>query len=94
VGGWQLEAAEAIGAGGGIDEADVLDLLTALVDKSLVVVEHQGEGTRYRMLETIREYTLERLTAAGEDGGARSQHLAYFAHLAITAEPKLEWGAD
>lgn len=94
VGGWTLEAVEAIGAGEGIDAAAVLDLLTALVDKSLVVVEQQEEGIRYRLLEPIREYALERLTAAGELSDARSKHLAYFARLVNTAEPKMEWGAE
>src|SRR5581483_6972356 len=57
-GGWTLEGAEAIGAGEGIGAADVLDLLTALVDKSLVVVEQQAEGARYSLLESIREFAL------------------------------------
>jgi predicted ATPase/transcriptional regulator with XRE-family HTH domain len=93
VGGWTLDAAEAIGAGEGIDAADVLDLLTALVDKSLVVVE-QEDGGHYQLLETIRAYVLERLVAAGEEGDARSKHLAYFARLALTAEPRMEWGPE
>ena len=94
VGGWTLEAAESVCAIGGIDEGDVLDLLDALVEQSLVVAQENDLGPRYRMLETIREYALERLTAAGEDGDARGRHLAYFARLAITAEPKMEWGAE
>jgi non-specific serine/threonine protein kinase len=56
-GGWTLEAAEVVGAGDGIEEEDVLDLLSGLVDKSLVVAEPGGEGApRYRMLEPIRQY--------------------------------------
>jgi predicted ATPase/transcriptional regulator with XRE-family HTH domain len=94
VGGWTLEAAESVCAGDGIDEGDVLELLDALVGQSLVVAQDSDGGPRYRMLETIREYALERLTAAGEDADARSRHLASFARLAITAAPKLEWGAE
>ena len=66
-GGWTLEAAEAVGAGDGIQEADVLELLSMLVDKSLVVAEKNGEGAgRYRMLEPIRQYARERLEESGE----------------------------
>src|SRR5206468_8644306 len=56
-GGWTLEAAEQVCAGEGIESYDVLNLLTHLVDKSLVVVEEQPDGTaRYRLLETLRQY--------------------------------------
>ena len=56
-GGWTLEAAEHVGAGDGIEAVEVLDLLTRLVDKSLVVVDEQPDGTaRYRLLETLRQY--------------------------------------
>jgi predicted ATPase len=79
-GGWTLEAAEAVGAGDGIEPADVLDLLTHLVDKSLVVVE--AEGGRYTMLETVREYAQDRLDAAGDGDGARARHLAFHVALA------------
>jgi len=94
MGGWTLEAAESVCAGDGIDEEEVLDLLGALVEQSLVIAEAGDVDRRYRVLETIREFALERLTAAGEDGDSRSRHLAYFARLTITAEPKMEWGAD
>src|SRR6266545_2735781 len=61
-GGWTLEAAEATCGGDGIELYDVLDVLTQLVNKSLVVAEReQGRETRYRLLETIRQYALERL---------------------------------
>ena len=63
---------------------DVLDLLTQLVNKSLVVViEHSQSGeTRYRMLETIRQYAREKLLEAGDSEIIRSRHLAYFVKLA------------
>ena len=88
-GGWTLEAAEAVGAGAGLAAADILGLLKALVDKSLVVAE-EGEGVaRYRMLETIRAYGLERLAAHGEEGAVRERHAAYFRQLAETADSQM-----
>jgi predicted ATPase len=65
-----------------------LDLLTALADKSLLQAV-PGNAARYRMLETIREFGLARLTASGELAAARSAHAAYFLELAETAEPQL-----
>ncbi|HYQ85250.1 MAG TPA: NB-ARC domain-containing protein, partial [Rubrobacter sp.] len=65
-GGWDLEAAEAVGAAGGIGGGEVLDLLGRLVDQSLVVAETADGTTRYRMLEPIRQYALERLVEDGE----------------------------
>jgi len=91
-GGWTLEAAEEVCVGQ--DDTlpyDVLDLLTQLVNKSLVVViEYSQSGeTRYRMLETIRQYTREKLQEAGDGEVIRDQHLAYFAKLVELAEPEL-----
>ncbi len=67
-GGWTLEAAEAVGAGHGIGRDDVLDLLNDLVDKSLVQAEAGGDALRYRMLEPVRQYALERLEERGKRG--------------------------
>ncbi len=65
-GGFSLDAAEAVCVGSDLDVAQVLDLLTRLVDKSLVLFEeHNGEG-RYLLLETVRQYALDRLLEAGE----------------------------
>lgn len=91
-GGWTLEAAEEICAGDSIETFDVLDLLTQLVNKSLVVVIAEGSQsgeTRYRMLETIRQYAREKLQEAGDGEVIRDQHLAYFAKLVEQAEPEL-----
>jgi non-specific serine/threonine protein kinase len=78
-GGWTLEAAEAVGAGDGIAAAEVLDLLTRLVDTSLVVVTEQPEGTaRYRQLETLRVFGRQKLAARGEEAAVRERHAAYF----------------
>jgi len=92
-GGWTLEAAEEVCVGQ--DDTlpyDVLDLLTQLVNKSLVVVITEGSQsgeTRYRMLETIRQYAREKLLEAGDGEVIRDQHLAYFAKLVELAEPEL-----
>jgi tetratricopeptide (TPR) repeat protein len=89
-GGATLEAAERVCSGGPVAAADVLDLLTALVDKSLVVAREDGDGgTRYRMLETIRAYGQERLAGAGEREPVRAAHAAYFLGLADRAEAHL-----
>jgi predicted ATPase/DNA-binding CsgD family transcriptional regulator len=80
-GGWTLEAAEAICAGGGIDSPDVLDLLTRLVDKSLVVVEPPREEARYRLLETVRQFARDRLVESGEAGEVRGRHRDWFLAL-------------
>jgi non-specific serine/threonine protein kinase len=87
-GGWTLEAATAV-SGGDQDEFEVLDALARLVDKSLVVVAVEGADTRksrYRFLETVRQYALEKLNEAGQGQGARDRHLAYFLGLASNAQ--------
>jgi predicted ATPase/DNA-binding winged helix-turn-helix (wHTH) protein len=89
-GGFDLEAAEAVAAGGRLAQDDVLDLLSSLVDKSLVVTESEGE--RYRLLDTIREYAHERLQAAGEEAAVREQHFRWCLRLAERAEPALLGG--
>ena len=90
VGGWTFEAAEAICPG-----EDVLEALTQLVNKSLVVAEHRADeredGVRYRMLETVRQYARDRLLDAGvaEVAAARDCHLDYFLSVSEQAEPPL-----
>ncbi|MGH3804067.1 MAG: ATP-binding protein, partial [Pseudonocardiaceae bacterium] len=88
-GGWTLDAAEQVCPGEGIDHYDVLDLLTGLVDKSLVTTDDQGTQTRYRLLETVRQYATARLVDAGEVDNLRDRHLAYHLTLAETAEPQV-----
>ncbi|ROS41958.1 putative ATPase [Amycolatopsis thermoflava] len=95
-GGASLEAAERVCATDEIESWEVLELLTALTEKSLVVTEGDS-APRYRMLGTIKEYADERLAEAGESEAARRAHLAYFTELVETAEPhllraeQLEW---
>jgi predicted ATPase len=87
-GGWTLAAAASV-AGDGTDEFVALDHLTRLVDKSLVVVEREvGGEPRYRMLETVRQYALERLNESGEGDGARTRHLDFYLALAEKAIPR------
>ncbi|MFB6566241.1 BTAD domain-containing putative transcriptional regulator [Streptomyces noursei] len=87
-GGASLEAAERVCAGDGVEPELVLELLTALAEKSLLLAE--GDGTpRYRMSGTIKEYAGHRLAEAGETDRARHAHLAHFTELTETAEPHL-----
>ena len=85
-GGFTLEAAEAACAFGAVDNAQVLEHVTQLAEKSLVVVE---TAERYRLLETVRQYSLERLDESHEADAARSRHLAYYVALAAKARPGL-----
>jgi non-specific serine/threonine protein kinase len=104
-GGWTLEAAEAVCAGDGAGRAaaapgaplvpiddDVLDVLSSLVDKSLVLAGEGEPGAterRYGLLETVRQYAVEKLTAGGEAEATRARHAAHFLALAEAAEPAL-----
>jgi hypothetical protein len=80
-GGATLEAAEAVCRGEGIDPGTVLELLAGLVARSLVVAEEKGLETRYRLLETIRQYAEEHLGQAGEADRWRARHATYYADL-------------
>jgi predicted ATPase/DNA-binding CsgD family transcriptional regulator len=88
-GGFTLEAAEAVGAGGRIEGVGVLDLLSRLVDKSLVLaVERSGE-VRYRLLEPVGQYAREKLRESGEEPQTLMRHVEYFLALAEEAELEL-----
>jgi predicted ATPase/DNA-binding CsgD family transcriptional regulator len=86
-GGFTLEAAEGVCAGEGLEEGEVLDLLAHLVDKSLVLVREVGEESRYRLLETVRQYSSEKLGESGEAEEVRRRHAAWFLALAEEAGP-------
>ena len=95
-GGWSLEAAEAVCSAEEGEEFqrpllsdDVLDLLTSLVDKSLVVYEERDEKSRYRLLETVRQYAQDRLAERGESGAVRSAARDQFLTCAVEADGKL-----
>jgi non-specific serine/threonine protein kinase len=85
-GGWTLDAAEAVCSGNGIDASAILDLLTQLVDKSLVVVETKGKEARYGQLETVRLYAQDRLLTSGEAGEVRTRHRTWYLGLAERAD--------
>jgi predicted ATPase/DNA-binding CsgD family transcriptional regulator len=94
-GGATLDAAEAVCAGEGLESAEVLDALSRLVDKSLVTADKPGrretrspgEGSpRYRLLETIRQYALEKLSESGNLDEAKNRHLNYFIQWAENAQ--------
>jgi non-specific serine/threonine protein kinase len=102
VDGWTLEAAEAVCAGDKrpaparpadyIHREEILDLLTRLVNKSLVVKEEQDGVVRYRLLETIRQYAREKLADSGEMEALQARHLNYFLEIAEQAAPRLRGG--
>jgi non-specific serine/threonine protein kinase len=90
-GGFTLDAAEEVCGFGKLKQSHVLPLLGRVVDKSLVFVDAISNAgqTRYRLLETIREYALEKLIGSGEESIVRDHHMQFFSRLAIEAEPKL-----
>ena len=89
-GGWSLEGAEVVCSGGSVEDWEVLDLLSRLVAKSLVVVEPPSEGqVRYHLLENLRRYARERLAETEEASELPIRHRDYFLKLAETAEPNL-----
>src|SRR5258706_3007388 len=91
--GWTPAAAEEVGAGEGIEHRDVVDLLTSLADKSLVVSEQEDAQTRFRLLETVRQYARDRLEDTGGSAAVRVRHRDYYLTLAEEADPKLR-GAE
>ena len=93
-GGWTLEASEVVASGEGVAEREVLDLLSGLVEKSLVVAKESDEGgVRYRLLEPIRQYAREKLEKSGRAGAARRRHAEFFLTLAEAGDLGL-WGPD
>jgi DNA-binding CsgD family transcriptional regulator len=82
LGGFGLDAAQAVAGGGDVQPYQVLDQLTLLVDKSLVVTDDRRGRTRYRLLETVRQYALEKLGESGEADDVRSRHRDHYTALA------------
>jgi predicted ATPase/class 3 adenylate cyclase/DNA-binding CsgD family transcriptional regulator len=89
-GGWTLDAVEEICAGDGLERLAILDVLSSLVDKSLVVVDERGASVRYRLLETVRQYALDRLSEAGERAMLRSRHRDAYVARAEQIASRLE----
>ncbi|HXD09654.1 MAG TPA: DUF4062 domain-containing protein, partial [Anaerolineales bacterium] len=88
VGGWSMEAAEAVCNLNGDIHPDVMDEMQTLVDNSLLLQSQEEDGqTRFGMLETLREYAHERLTASGEIVQIRRQHALYYFDFAKKVEP-------
>jgi predicted ATPase len=81
-GGWTLAAAEHVCTGDGIGESETIGRLTSMADKNLVITEENEGATRYRMLETIRQYALDRLHETGEEARWRNRHFAWVLALA------------
>jgi predicted ATPase/class 3 adenylate cyclase len=99
-GGFGLDAVVAVCNGEDIDEADVLDLLSSLIDKSLISADTSGDHERYRLLESTRAYALEKLGALGQQDALALRHATYFrlfAHAAYAtsrALPSERWLPD
>jgi hypothetical protein len=81
-GGFDLQAAQAVGAGEGLERHQVLDQLALLVDKSLVAAEESQSATRYRLLETVRQYAADKLAESGEAGQVRTRHRDHYTAMA------------
>jgi len=95
VGGFTLEAAEAVSNAGADLDLDVFEGVASLVDKSLLQQTGESAGeARFGMLETIREYGLERLAETGEDAATRRAHAAYFLVMAEDGEPHMVGGSE
>ncbi len=88
-GGCSLAAVEAVCGFGSLDAGDILDLLSQLVDKSIITAEERDGETRYRLLETLREYGYERLLSAGEEEAVRISHSRWY--LALPAQGRASW---
>jgi predicted ATPase/predicted Ser/Thr protein kinase len=88
-GGWTLEAAERVCSGEGVDESGVLELLSGLVDKSLVLTEDRDGQQRYRLMVTLLEYAHKRLVQTDEGDAISRRYAEFFATVAAEGEPNL-----
>jgi TolB-like protein/predicted ATPase len=92
-GGFTLEAAEAVAGGDDLDPIDVKDAVTSLVDRSMVLASDTGDGTRFRLLETLRQYGEEQLVAAGDVARTQERHVRFFTEFMSRAWSGL-WSAE
>lgn len=86
MGGFDLEAAQSVCGGSDIESYQALDQLTLLIDKSLIAAEDSAFGTRYRMLETVRHYALEKLGESREADEVRARHSDHYSAMATLLE--------
>jgi predicted ATPase/class 3 adenylate cyclase/DNA-binding CsgD family transcriptional regulator len=93
LGGFDLDAAQAVG-GGDMQRFQVLDLLSLLVDKSLVVANNAGGRTRYRLLETVRQYAAEKLGESGEADAVRARHRDHYTEIAAALDTPAHAGHE
>ena len=87
--GCTLEAAEAVCENIMVSRREILDALSRLVDKSLVIVDDDGREARYRLLEIVSQYALDRLVEANEASAIRARHAAWIVEMLDRAEPQL-----
>ena len=92
-GGFDMAAAEAVCGADPLDPLDVLDLIGSLVEKSLVMLEERDDGARHRMLETIRDYAVEKLAQSGETAATAATHCEHYFAMAKEANRGMN-GAD
>ena len=85
MGGFDLGGAQTVCGGGDVERYQVLDQLALLVDKSLVVADESGSRTRYRLLETVRQYGLEKLGESGEADIVRTRHRDHYTSIAAAS---------
>jgi predicted ATPase/class 3 adenylate cyclase/DNA-binding CsgD family transcriptional regulator len=85
-GGFDLDAAQMVAGSGAVERYQVLDQLALLVDKSLVVADESGGRTRYRLLETVRQYALEKLGESGEADAVRARHRDHYTAMAAVLD--------
>jgi hypothetical protein len=90
-GDFDLRAVERVCAEPPLDAADMFDVLAGLVDKSMVVADRSVERTRYRLLETLRQFAAEHLAAAGDVDGLRERHLGHY--LEVAADCSRLWAS-
>ena len=93
-GDFDLSSAEPVVAGDDLDTSEVSDLLFRLVEKSLVVADASSGVTRYRMLETVRDYAWERMAESGEGEGSARRHCVHFLEFADDVGPDLKGGDE
>jgi predicted ATPase/DNA-binding CsgD family transcriptional regulator len=94
MGGFDLDAAQVVGASSEVERYQLLDVLTLLVDKSLVVAEDSGGAMRYRLLETVRQYALEKLGESGEADDVRSRHCDHYSAIAAMLDSQGQSGFE